>query len=443
MSTSATVKATERLTALLTLAGALIALWAFLDTNTLILGLGLISLSLVMRLYVIAATNAAQKTQVSASYEGFLSSEQVRVEFVLRNESRVPIMFFEFSLIHSPYVRASSEISGITHIPPKSIVRLTFTFEGRVGKHSIGPLKGVVRDPLGLYRSDELPVGKPFSIEILPKPSEAVLRRMFIAAKVAALSRTRRVGAGIEIHSVREYRPGDELRRISWRHLSLWGKPFVKLTEEEASLNLVFVIQLSDESFAGVYGFTPFEHISTVVASIAKYSARRNDLMSLHAFLGSTHTYVHPVRGHKAYQLITKTLAGIPFEPELLRSVTPYTPREIINKVYQHLPRDRSILLLLSTSSLLARHTPQLLEVSGFLSSKGHVLYVLAPLTQAYEVKGLPEWGKALYRLKIFETLRNELSNIEKLRSAGIPVVAMGPQNLVTEVITRLEMMRS
>ncbi|MEM2021975.1 MAG: DUF58 domain-containing protein [Zestosphaera sp.] len=443
MSVTSTVKATERLTALLTLAGALIILWAFLNTNTLIPGLGLISLSLAMRLYTVASTNAVQKALVSASYEGFLSGEPVRVEFIVRNESRIPIMFFEFSLSHSPYVKATSGISGVTHIPPKGFARLSFIFEGRVGKYTVGPLKGVVRDPLGLYRSDELPVGRPIDIKILPKPSEAMLRRMFVASKVVALSRTRRVGTGVEMYGVREYKPGDELRRISWRHLSLWGKPFVKITDEEASLNLVFVIQLNDASFAGVYGYTPFEHISTVVASIAKYSVRRNDLMSLHVFSGSTHTYVHPARGYKAYQLITKALAEIPFNPELLSSAIPYTPREIINKVYQYLPRDRSIVLLLSTSSLLAMHASQFPDALSFISSKGHVPFILTPLTQAYEVKGLPEWGKALYRLKTFETLRNELSNIDKVKSTGVPVIAMGPENLVTEVVTRLEMMRS
>lgn len=81
--------------------------------------------------------------------------------------------------------------------------------------------------------------------------------------------------------------------------------------------------------------------------------------------------------------------------------------------------------------------------ILGFISSRGHVTYVLTPLTQSYEVKGLPERGEALYRLKVFESLRNELKSMGKVRSSGILAMAMGSENLATEVVVRLEVLRS
>lgn len=42
-----------------------------------------------------------------------------------------------------------------------------------------------------------------------------------MTSKVAALSSTSRVGSGVEFYGVREYAPGDELRRISWKHVSI------------------------------------------------------------------------------------------------------------------------------------------------------------------------------------------------------------------------------
>ena len=439
---SSSIKGTERLTALFFLAAILICLWVFLKYETLLAGLGLISLSLVLRFYAVISTNAVQKSLVSVKRAAYFSGEPVVIEYVVENLTNVPVVFLEFALSHSPYLKPLSGVSGVTHIPSKSTVRISFVFEGRVGKHIIGPLKGVVRDPLGLFRSSEVFLGQPTHVEVVPKPSEIVLRRMFVASKVAALSRTRRVGSGVEFYGVREYMPGDELRRISWKHVSLWGKPFVKITEEESSLNLVFVISLSSASFAGIYGHTPFEHISSVVVSVARYSARRNDLMSLHVFLGNNHIHTHLARGSKAYQLILKTLSEIPFNPDDPSALYVQNPKEVVRKVYQYLPRDRTIILLLTTSTSLAKYTEQLLETIGFISSKGHVTYVLTPLTLSYEIKGLPEWGKALYRLKVFESLRNELRSIEKIRGAGIPVIAMGPENLIMEVVTRLEALR-
>lgn len=441
---SASIKSTERLTALLFLSAILIGSWVFFKYETLFAGLGLISLSLVLRLYTVMSANAVQKSLISVEQVTRVSGEPVVIKYSMRNLTRVPVIFLEFTLLHSPYLKPLSGVSGVTYVPSRGVVKVSFIFEGRVGKHAIGPIKGVVRDPLGLFRSSEISLGQPIYVKVIPRPSEVVLRRMFVASKVAALSKTRRVGSGIEFYGVREYVPGDELRRISWRHVSLWGKPFVKITEEESSLNLVFVVSLTNTAFAGIYGHTPFEHISNVVASIARYSAKRNDLMSLHVFFEKDHIYTYPARGGKAYQLILKTFSEIPFSPEEVgSSSTVQTPKEIISKVYRYLPRDRSIILLLTTSTFLSSYSEQLLEAVSFISSRGHVTYVLTPLMGSYEVKGLPEWGKALYRLKIFESLKNELKSIEKIRSARIPVIAMGPENLVTEVVMRLEALRS
>jgi len=440
---SANIRSTERFTTLTLFSSMLIAFWIFLGYETLAVGLALLTLSLIMRFYTVAATNAVQKARVLASYEGSFSDEPLRVTFTIVNVSRVPIAFLEFLLHHSPYLRASTQTSGTTYLPPRGSVKISFVFDGRVGKHLVGPLKVVVRDPLGLYRSVELPVGNPIEVRVMPKPSEALLRRALITSKVAALSRTRRVGVGVEFYGVREYMPGDELRRISWKHYSLWGKPFVKLTEEESSLNLVFLVYLDREAFSGIYKHTPFEHVASVVASIARYSARRNDLMCLHASAGGTHIHTRLMRGRRAYQEIMNSLAEIPFNPEVQNSTQFKTLSEVLGEVYRHLPRDRSIILLLTTSSSLIKEAQQLQKLINFLSSRGHVTYVVCPLTQAYEVKGLPEWGKALYRLKTFETIRNEVMNIRKVRELGIPVMAMGPENVVQEVVSRLEALRS
>ncbi|MEM1899011.1 MAG: DUF58 domain-containing protein [Zestosphaera sp.] len=441
---SISVKGTERLTGLLFLAAILISLWVFFKYETLFAGLGLISLSLTLRLYAVMSTNAIQKSLVSVEKTTYVSGESAIIEYVIKNTTNVPITFLEFTLLHSPYLKSLSGVSGVTYVPPKGTVKIPFVFEWRVGKHVVGPLKGVVRDPLGLFRSSELFLSQPTYVEVIPKPSELALRRMFVASKVAALSRTKRIGLGVEFYGVREYIPGDELRRVSWRHVSLWGKPFVKITEEESSLNIVFVVSLGSDAFVGIYGRTPFEHISNIVASVARYLARRNDLMSVHVFLGKNHIHTYPARGSKAYQLILKTFSEILFNPEDSGSpLTTQSPKEIISYVYPHLPRDRSIILLLATSKFLANYVDQLLEVVSFISSRGHITYILTPLTLSYEVKGLPEWGKALYRLRVFESLRSELGSVKRIRDAGIPVIAMGPENLATEVVMRLEALRS
>lgn len=85
--------------------------------------------------------------------------------------------------------------------------------------------------------------------------------------------------------------------------------------------------------------------------------------MSLYVFFEGNHVHTYPARGNKAYQLILKTFSEILFSPEDSSSpLVIQTPREMISKVYRYLPRDRSVILLLATSTFLSSYAHQSLD---------------------------------------------------------------------------------
>ncbi|MEM1982402.1 MAG: hypothetical protein QW267_04555 [Sulfolobales archaeon] len=115
----------------------------------------------------------------------------------------------------------------------------------------------------------------------------------------------------------------------------------------------------------------------------------------------------------------------------------------MFNELYAYLPRGRAITPYITTPSILERSTPEVVDALTSVSSKGHVTYILSPITYVYEVKGIPGLGRAIYRLRIYESLRNELDRIRKIKSLGVPIITLGPENLTTEVVRKLEVLRS
>src|SRR3954468_8828883 len=52
-------------------------------------------------------------------------------------------------------------------------------------------------------------------------------------------------GRGMDFDEVREYQPGDEVRRIDWNVTARTGEPFVKKFTEERELTVMLLVDVS------------------------------------------------------------------------------------------------------------------------------------------------------------------------------------------------------
>ena len=62
-------------------------------------------------------------------------------------------------------------------------------------------------------------------------------------------ARSRRGGTGVEFFGVREYRPGDELRRLNWKALARLGEAVVVEYEEERAADVVVVLDVRARAY--------------------------------------------------------------------------------------------------------------------------------------------------------------------------------------------------
>jgi uncharacterized protein (DUF58 family) len=133
-------------------------------------------------------------------------------------------------------------------------------------------------DPFGLFRSlRKIPA--PQSVLILPKryrvpPFELPGTMKYQQGGVSMASS---IGESEEFVSLREYRPGDPLRRIHWKSFAKTGKPIVKEFQEEFFVRHALVL----DTFSAMAYSDIFEEAVSVAASLAYMIQNQDSLLDL------------------------------------------------------------------------------------------------------------------------------------------------------------------
>jgi uncharacterized protein (DUF58 family) len=83
------------------------------------------------------------------------------------------------------------------------------------------------------------------------EPTRSLLRRLHwtvvkpLATRLNGDERSRLVGPGVEFAGVRDYQPGDDVRRIDWNLTARTNTPFVREAQAEGSLDVWLVVDVS------------------------------------------------------------------------------------------------------------------------------------------------------------------------------------------------------
>lgn len=152
--------------------------------------------------------------------------------------------------------------------------------------------RGVVRlvgmtvtrpDPFGLFNAATT-ISQPQSLLILPKlyklpPIEIPGLTRYQSGGVALASS---VGDAEEFRSLREYRPGDSLRKIHWKSWAKVGKPIVKEEQDEFFVRHALIL----DTFQNVKYSEILEEAISIAASLAYEVQTQESLLDL-MFVGN------------------------------------------------------------------------------------------------------------------------------------------------------------
>ncbi len=202
----------------------------------------------------------------------------------------------------------------------------------------------------------------------------AYIRRQAITGYV----RSSRPGRGTQFLWIREYRPGDELRRMDWKSTARLRKPVIKVFESE-SLEKVFVAAaLPDNFFIGEKPAFPHvaEELFKLVSSLIKTGYKVLILIATE----DTYYVRGPLTGSEGIGSLASMLSGIrwPPRPNFYSSVTRVLPW-LIGRVIPMLRGGSNALVIISPQS--PNDIPAVGRVNSMLKSftNHYLIYLTSP----------------------------------------------------------------
>ena len=171
-------------------------------------------------------------------------------------------------------------------------------------------------------------------------------------------------GRGMTFSEVREYAHGDEIRTIDWNVTARFGKPHVKVFEEERELTVMLLIDVSGSQDIGSHNQLKKELIAELSAVIAFSAIQNNDKIGALFFTDKTELFIPPGKGKKHILRIIRELIE-------LKPTSRKTDISEVLRNYTHAIKKRSIGFLLSDFS--TTHT-QNIEKSLKIANNRHDL---------------------------------------------------------------------
>lgn len=259
-------------------------------------------------------------------------------------------------------------------------------------------------------------------VRVLPRQEDFKAATPHPHTRVLSGSHTARVsGEGIEPVGVRDYRPGDPLRRVNWRVTARRGA--LHVTEQVPERNAEVVLYLDTYVDRGPTGATTLDVAVRAAAGIAEHYLAQMDRVGVVGF-GGVLRWLYADAGRVQRHRVLEHLIG-------MASVATYADKDVANLPSRALP-PRALVVALSPL-LDSRAVGTLAE----LAHRGFGLVVVDTSPRPL-LPPPPSWSRDLAQ-RIWLVERDAL--VHRLGDVGVPVVpwqGAGTLDLVLGEVARL-----
>ncbi len=254
-------------------------------------------------------------------------------------------------------------------------------------------------------------------------------------------------GQGIEFSEVREYQSGDDVRTIDWNVSARFGRPFVKVFNEERELTVMLLLDISGSHLFGTKVKFKRELLAEVAGMLAFLAIRTNDKVGAILFSSQVEKYIPPKKGASHVW-------------RLIKEIFTYEPQDLstnLDAVFNYLNR---VIKRHAIVFLISDCVDTGFERSLRFTAKKHDLIVIRvsdPAEEQLPDVGLatlqdPETGQVVLINTRSKGLRERWSNYRKeqtayltdlLRKAGVDLVELWTDGPVIKPLTSLFEKRS
>ena len=310
------------------------------------------------------------------------------------------------------------------------VIELEYVFKAIVrGDHRIGPLTVILHSPLGLVgKRIDLPKNTINYIKVVPqfyayrfKTREAIARYIMPPGGHPV----RMCGLGVELEYIRNYLPGDDVRKITWKVSAKNPRRelMVKETSSEVRLSLFIVLDAGIESSLG-YPRRLIDYYVEAAGSLILAALDHGDLVGL--YISGTPSLLVPLTRRKEYLYMAL---------KFLETLNPSNTRSILHRVpsvlASALPR-RSIVFYFSSLE-------NIIDVKGIAEKTralGHKPVFMIPYTPSFiriSVDKLPL--KYFYNKVLIDEINRLKQVVNELVAAEAEVVILKPVDFVSKVL--------
>lgn len=301
---------------------------------------------------------------------------------------------------------------GGTHV-------LRYEVTATPGEQTWDALTAVARDASGAREHESTVDGPDTTVTCVPSlASVETFPLQPLTTPHAGRIASREAGVGVEFHSLREYRPGDPMGRVDWRHLARTGELATKEFDVERMATVVVLFDVRPAAYAA----TPDGKYGAVEASLEAGRRLLGRLLDDGneagiAGLGVETCWLEPGLGRehraRAEQFLATADPLSTTSPD--GTFVPTRIREIRKRV-------RGQMQVVWLSPLLDVYG---LEVARRLTSSGHPVTVVSP-----DVTGDGTAGQRVVRAE-------RRIRMARLREAGVRVVDWEPTEPVEVAVAR------
>ena len=251
-------------------------------------------------------------------------------------------------------------------LAPGETAELCYGVEPRRGIYTWQTIRVVASDPFGLFEFEQ---DVPAPGQLMVRPAAMQIRPFQLPPRttlpVAGPVAARKAGSGTDFWGIREYRPGDSLRRINWhwkaRHPQ---KLFTNEFEREEIVDYGLVLDARRLTGNIEVETAIFERSVSAAAALGKNFLRNGNRVSLMIF-GKHFRTAFPGTGKHQSDLLMRNLAGAKLGGDL--------PLTSIHHFPVQLFPTRSLLVVIST------YTDRDREAYARLRSHGYEIILISP----------------------------------------------------------------
>jgi len=233
--------------------------------------------------YRLGLVRSISPAQVSAG-------QQARVQLDLTNDGRMPtgLLLLEDQI---PYALGTRPRFVVDKMGPKWKRTVGYVVRSDVrGKFDVGPMKVRLSDPFGLVELERTFQTRS-SLVVTPKVVGLPIIPLSGVWTGSGDNRPRAFASGsAEDVTVREYRRGDDLRRVHWRSSAHAGELMVRREEQPWQSRATLMVDNRKFAHRGTGAASSLEHAVSVAASVAVHLVQRGFSVRLVTASGVDHS---------------------------------------------------------------------------------------------------------------------------------------------------------